>query len=320
MPRDEGPARAAPRWLVPASAAGQPLDRTLRALWGGQSWNKVRRSIMTGKVRVDGRQATDPQAPVRAGQTLELVLAAPRPRPDHEVLGPEAIAYADAHLVVVHKPAGISTVPFDPTERVTLDRLTAERLARREGSRRAPLGIVHRLDKETTGLVVFARTLAAKRDLKNQFRFHTVQRRYWAFVHGSVGDRTISSRLVQDRGDGLRGSTDNPKLGRLATTHVKALRRFRSATWIECRLETGRTHQIRIHLSEIGHPLLGERVYVRGYRGPQIAAPRVMLHAFELGFRHPITGASLAFEAPMPEDMRRCMQSLANEPQPGGRD
>jgi 23S rRNA pseudouridine1911/1915/1917 synthase len=296
------------RWVVSAAQEQQALDRVLRELIGGESWNKVRRWIETGKVRVNGDVVVDPRRPVRAEQIVELSLRAPRPR--SEPMPASTLVYVDAHVVVVHKPAGLSTVPYDATEIVTLDRLTADLLATRERARRAPLGIVHRLDKETTGLVVFARTLPAKRELKNQFRFHTVQRRYWAIVHGILDDRTLSSRLVQDRGDGLRGSTQNPKLGRAATTHVTALRRYRDATLVECRLETGRTHQIRIHLAEAGHPLLGERVYVRQYRSPLLPAPRVMLHAFELGFAHPVTGAPLSFASEMPEDMTRILSTL----------
>jgi 23S rRNA pseudouridine1911/1915/1917 synthase len=287
---------------------GQALDRALRTLLGGESWGKVRRWITSGKLLLDGRAVTNQEQPVRAGQTLELRLNAPRPRA--QVLAPEAIAYADAHLVVVRKPAGISTVPYDETEHTTLDRLTADLLARTGRGRRAPLGIVHRLDKETTGLLVFARTLGAKRELKNQFRFHTVARKYWALANGNVGKRTLSSRLVPDRGDGLRGSTEHPKLGREATTRVEPLRTFAGATLLECRLETGRTHQIRIHLAEAGHPLLGERVYTRGHSGPLLEAPRVMLHAFLLGFEHPVTGKPLSFQAPMPEDMTECIRKL----------
>lgn len=311
------------RFSVPKEAEGQSLDRTLRALLGGESWNRVRRFIETGKVSVDGRTTTVPDVKLRAGQTLELRLNAPRPR--ESAPPPDLIVYVDSDIVVVHKPAGISTVPYDESERSTLDRMTADLLARREGARRAPLGIVHRIDKDTSGLVVFARTLPAKRALKNQFRFHTLERRYYALVHGVVRTQTFSSRLVQDRGDGLRGSTENTKLGRVATTHVKPIKTFilpqnRPATLLECRLETGRTHQIRIHLAEAGHPLLGERVYSRGYRGVVLEAPRLMLHAFTLGFEHPRTGEPLAFQSEMPADMTRCIQSLeALSSRPGPR-
>nr|PZN26479.1 MAG: RluA family pseudouridine synthase [Pseudomonadota bacterium] len=295
-------------WTIPEPLGGQPLDRALRTLLGDASWNGARRALTTGKVRLDGICVVDVTHTVRAGQRLELVPSAPRPNAHR--LPPTSLVHVDAHLVVVEKPPFVSTVPYDETERDTLDVLVARELARRERGRRGPLGIVHRLDKETSGLLVFARTLAAKRHLKNQFRFHTVYRRYWALAQGHVESRTLSSRLVTDRGDGLRGSTDNPRLGRMAITHVRALERLPGATLVECRLETGRTHQIRIHLSEAGHPLLGERVYVRGHEPSPIAAPRVMLHAFALGFVHPATGASLRFESKMPADMRAVLEKL----------
>jgi 23S rRNA pseudouridine1911/1915/1917 synthase len=157
---------------------------------------------------------------------------------------------------------------------------------------------------------VFARTLSALRALKNQFRFHTVHRRYRAIAHGALDDRTFSSRLVQDRGDGRRGSTHNPKLGRLAITHVKLLEALAGASLLECRLETGRTHQIRIHLSEAGHPLLGERVYNKGFRGVLLPAPRLMLHAMELGIRHPDTERELTFVQQLPDDMLAVLAAL----------
>jgi 23S rRNA pseudouridine1911/1915/1917 synthase len=210
--------------------------------------------------------------------------------------------------VVVDKPAGISTVPYDENEHGTLDQLVMETISER--GRRAPLGIVHRIDKETSGVVVFARTVAAKQELKNQFRFHTVGRRYVAIAHGAVKTATIESRLVADRGDGRRGSTDNEELGREAITHVKWMETLRGATLVECRLETGRTHQIRIHLAERNNPLVGERVYSKNYRGQLIAAPRLMLHARELSFDHPTTGQRLDFERPLPADMQAVLASL----------
>jgi 23S rRNA pseudouridine1911/1915/1917 synthase len=294
-------------FVVPEGSGQSPLDRTLRALLGGESWGKVRRLIETGKVRLDGEVVREPTRPTRPGQTIQLTLSAPRQTESR--LANDAIVYVDAQLVVVHKPSGISTVPYDD-ERGTLDELVARQLTRREGTRRAELGVVHRLDKETSGLLVFSRTLAAKRELKNQFRFHTVRRRYWALVQGALSSTTIRSQLVADRGDGLRGSTENPRLGQTAVTHVRKLEALRGATLVECQLETGRTHQIRIHLSEAGHPVLGERVYVRRYEGTQLPAPRVMLHAFELGFEHPVTRAPLRFESTMPDDMTLALSQL----------
>jgi 23S rRNA pseudouridine1911/1915/1917 synthase len=292
-------------FAVPTGRGAEPLDRVLRAVHEGASWAEVRRLIETGKVSVNGAVQRETAVRVAPGAQIELRMATARHR-EGPRLPPGAIVHVDAHVVVVQKPAGISTVPYDENETGTLDDLVRAELGRRE----APLGIVHRIDKETSGLVLFARSMAAKLDLKNQFRVHSVRRRYRAIAHGNVENRTIFSRLIQDRGDGRRGSTNNPKLGRESTTHVFFKEALAGATFLECRLETGRTHQIRIHLSEAGHPLVGERVYDRGNPHPVIAAPRLMLHALQLGFRHPVTNAELDFEQPLPPDMLELLARL----------
>ncbi|HEV8244417.1 MAG TPA: RluA family pseudouridine synthase [Polyangiaceae bacterium] len=296
--------------ITPAQQ-GTALDRLLRELCPGKSWNEVRRLVKSGKVSVDGKTVLEPTLRLNAGAEVALRMSAPRPgRPG--ALDPGVIVYADTHLVVVRKPPGISTVPYEEDETGTLDELVRVLLKRRTGPE-GPLRIVHRLDKETSGLIMFARSLSAQRELKQQFRVHSVRRRYLALAHGNVPGATHKSRLLRDRGDGVRGSTRHRELGREAITHVKVVERLSGATYIECQLETGRTHQIRIHLSEAGHPLLGERLYVRGYPGPIIAAPRLMLHARELGFRHPITGQTLLFEEPLPEDMARMLEQLRQQ-------
>jgi 23S rRNA pseudouridine1911/1915/1917 synthase len=290
-----------------------PLERRLRELLPGKSWNELRRLVRTGKVFLDGAPVLDPVSLVPAKAQPELRLQAPRATRT-PALARDAIRHVDTHLVVVEKPPGISTVPFDEHETFALSELVREAL--REGGRRAPLGIVHRIDKETSGLVVFARSMAAKLALKQQFRVHSVGRRYVALVHGRAETGALQSRLVKDRGDGRRGSTRNPKLGREATTHVRVLERLHGASFIECRLETGRTHQIRIHLSEAGHPLLGERVYSKSYPGRLLPAPRLMLHARELSFQHPLSGERLSFEQDLPGDMRQVLARLRGPRRP----
>jgi 23S rRNA pseudouridine1911/1915/1917 synthase len=181
---------------------------------------------------------------------------------------------------------------------------------------RPSLGIVHRLDKETSGVLVFTRTWLAKQSLTQQFRAHTVHRRYLAIAHGVVRAGTIRSHLVADRGDGLRGSVRSSERarrggeGQLAVTHVEPVEALDGATLVACRLETGRTHQIRVHLSEGGHPVVGERVYVRGFQGDVIPAPRLMLHAAELGFVHPATQVEVRFERPPPKDFQETLARL----------
>jgi 23S rRNA pseudouridine1911/1915/1917 synthase len=225
------------------------------------------------------------------------------------------VVHLDPHLIVADKPPGILTVPyrgegesFDKQLRSYLSRKAPK--ARKRRGALPSLMTVHRLDKGTSGLLVFARTWLAKEGLTQQFRDHTTTRRYVALVHGDLRSCTITSHLLQDRGDGIRGSREhspNPKLrrsgkGRRAVTHVKLIETMDGFSRIDCRLETGRTNQIRIHLSELGHPLLGERTYMRGFRGSRIAAPRLMLHAAELGFVHPATGKPLSFRRRPPAD------------------
>jgi 23S rRNA pseudouridine1911/1915/1917 synthase len=293
-----------------------PLDRAVRELFGA-SWGKARDWIEAGKVRVSGTIATEPTWRVRAGDAIAIDEHARRPRPSD--LPRDAIVYADAHLVVVAKPAGISTVPYGDREAEadTLDarvRAMLERgRARGSGSGSRPnLGVVHRIDKETSGLVVFTRTWLAKQHLAAQFRKHTVQRRYLGIAHGVVRSRTVRTWLVENRGDGLRGSARGtpPSGAREAITHVEAIEALAGATLVACRLETGRTHQIRIHLSEGGNPLLGDRVYLRHYAGPVLEAPRLMLHAAELGLVHPVTSREMRWELPLPKDMQAVAERL----------
>jgi 23S rRNA pseudouridine1911/1915/1917 synthase len=238
-------------------------------------------------------------------------------------LDPSAIVFADAHVVVVHKPSGISTIPFAEGERGTLDELVRDYLSSRERVQGRPaLGVVHRIDKETTGLVVFTRTWLAKKSLTAQFRAHTVHRRYLALAYGEVSSLTIRTHLVADRGDGLRGSVEAMRRRaapnafpdkQLAITHLERIESLRGATFLAARLETGRTHQIRVHLSESGHPLLGEKVYIRGFPDPLVTAPRLMLHAAELGFIHPATELAVRWEAPLPDDMKEVLQRLSSK-------
>ena len=312
--------------VVPADLAG-PLDRAVRGLFQA-SWGSARAWIASGKIRVAGEVVTEPSARVQAGQTLDFD---ERARRSTKGAAEVSVVYADPHVVVVAKPPGVSTVPYEgpmargssrrssPTsERDALDARVRAWLSRsaRNTHAAAPrpdmrpnLGVVHRLDKETSGLVVFTRTWLAKQRLAAQFRKHTVRRKYLAIAHGAVTSRTIRSFLVEDRGDGLRGSIRGAgrqasmRGAREAITHVEALESLNGATLVACRLETGRTHQIRIHMSEAGHPVVGERVYIRGWAGAAIPAPRLMLHASELGFVHPATEQEMCWEQPMPEDM-----------------
>jgi 23S rRNA pseudouridine1911/1915/1917 synthase len=301
---------------VPVELSGRPLDAVVRAIFG-LSWGEARARIATGKLAVNGAVRTDALLRVRGGAALTMDVRAPRVRTAG--LPDKAVVFVDTHVIVVDKPAGVSTVPFEKGEHGTLDELVRDWLGRNAGKRargpRPALGVVQRLDKETSGLIVFTRTWLAKKGLASQFRAHSAERRYVALAHGAVQPGTLRSRLVPDRGDGLRGSTrprgrGGSDVGQVAVTHVDVLERLDGATLIACRLETGRTHQIRIHLSEAGHPLVGERVYIRRFSFPLIPAPRLMLHAAELGFVHPATQGRVHWERPPPDDFEETLGRL----------
>jgi 23S rRNA pseudouridine1911/1915/1917 synthase len=156
--------------------------------------------------------------------------------------------------------------------------------------------------------MLFARSRTVQSHLKDQFRVHSTGRFYLALAHGRVHPGTLSFRLVRDRGDGIRGVTKTPHQGTHSVTHVTVREHFDRCTLIQCKLETGRTHQIRIHLSEVGHPLVGEPLYTKDFRGALIDSPRTLLHAAFLSFEHPITRQRRSFEVPLPsafEDVLR---------------
>ena len=301
------------------------LAAVVRSTLGDIPWSRARALCATGRVLVDGCIATDAASRVLEGQTVEIHPDARKLKAG--ALPDDAIVYVDRDVVVVRKPAGVMTVPFEPGEKDTLVDLARTALRRRESkngkkARFDPeLGVVQRLDKDTTGLVVFTRTLAAKRDLAQQFRVHSIDRHYFAIVHGEARDATYETQLIQNRGDGLRGSYGvfrkpkgpPPKDAQRAVTHVETLERLRGATLVRCRLETGRQHQIRIHMAEAGTPLVGEPVYIRDYQGPLIPAPRPMLHAAFLGLDLP-GGEPLELEDPPPDDFVDVYESLRVRP------
>jgi len=303
-------------WTVTDAQAGFALDRVIKEHFAEFSWNRARSMIEQGKISCAGAQVTVPIHVVAAGDEVDFLPRGTKRQnaPRKSAADGVEIVFQDSQIVVVHKPAGIATVPFEDSERDSLDKRVALLLGSK--GRAARLLVVHRLDKDTSGLLVFARTEAALQNLKSQFRFHTTQRRYVAIAHGSVQSRTINSRLIQDRGDGLRGSTKNPNLGREAITHVRGIESRGAVSLIECRLETGRTHQIRIHLSEAGHPLVGERVYAKGFRGEILAAPRLFLHAAELGFTHPTDQRALFFESATPPEFKDFLSRQKKDPRP----
>jgi 23S rRNA pseudouridine1911/1915/1917 synthase len=293
----------------------KPLEAILRTRLTDQSWNQIRRMVEARKVLVDGVLCLDSVRRIAVGSKIDVLeQSTPKPREPE----PFVIRHLDPHIVVVEKPSGISTV-LHPDEiedhpDPSMQELLPPLIAKREGKARSPLRVVQRLDRDTSGLLVFARTVHAERELGKQFRTHTVKRRYLAVAHGTVRTQTINTWLVPDRGDGRRGNSFKEGLGKQAITHVTALEQLNGYTLLSCVLETGRTHQIRIHLAGIGHPICGEKVYNKRVDGPHIpdksGAPRLALHAMELGFIHPKTEQDILWEMPTPEDLQQFIQRL----------
>ena len=312
-------------WTTASEDYGVTVAAFLRGKTG-KSWNVVKEWIASGKVFVDGVRSARDGARLRKAQVVELRMAAPRRRPPgaREV----KIVFEDSSVVVIDKPSGVSSVPYQakaedaiaPTSAVEKD--TAMDLVRdawRRMGRPAtstPLHVVHRIDKETSGLLVFAKTKRAETALAALLRAHDIERTYVCVAHGAVRPGRIESKILSDRGDGLRGSArpgTPAHLGKHAVTHVSVLRALTGATLCEVRLETGKTHQIRIHLSERGHPLVGEKVYIRDWlrkKHPVIESPRLMLHAQTLGVVHPVTEEKVTFRADPPPDFQAVVEGL----------
>ena len=273
------------------------------------AWSLAKRHVTSGKVFVDGARVTEVDHRLAPGQEVELRLAAPRPHdPEREGI----LVYDDPHVVVIDKPAGVNSVPYEDRETGTaMDLIRGAWRRQGKPATSVALHIVHRIDRATSGLLMFAKSKRAEIGLAAQLRAHEMARQYRCVAHGVVVPGTIESWLIPDRGDGLRGSTTQPNRGKRAVTHVEVERALRGSTLCKVRLETGRTHQIRIHFSERGHPLVGEEVYVRDYTGPVIASPRMLLHAATLGFDHPITGERVELASELPPDFTAMLAKLA---------
>ena len=251
----------------------------------GLSNRDARLALERGKVSLLGIPSADPGRDVDPALVV-LRPDAPRLTPGRDLV----IVHRDDHLAVLWKPSGMLSVPA-PRRSGSAVGLAAHLLG-------AALA-VHRIDEETSGLLLVARSESVQESLKELFERHAVERRYRALVAGAFeGERTFRSRLVRDRGDGLRGSGDDPS-GREAITHVRLVESLDRSSLVEATLETGRTHQVRIHVAEAGHPVLGDPLYGDVRR----LAPRLALHSAVIGFVHPRTGASLRFETLLPDDL-----------------
>ncbi len=286
------------RFVARAEDAGQRLDQVLAANVPGLSRRKARVLIDLGGVFLDGARVKIAGKAVRPGQTILAHMGGALERAtkdvgtaarakDEATLPPYRIVFQDDDIMVVDKPAGLLTAPTPESDRGNL----FDQLKRSSGQ---PLFLVHRLDLETSGLVVFAKNEAANRALSERIRVHDFDRRYLAVLRGVVS--------WDER------SVDHPVGGKRAVSHFTVLERFAAgATLAQVRLETGRTHQIRLHGLHEGHPVLADRKY--GMAWP-MDPPRLALHATLLGFAHPRTGETMTWESPPPEDLARWLEKL----------
>ncbi|MEW6420077.1 MAG: RluA family pseudouridine synthase [Nitrospirota bacterium] len=291
---------------VQTSESGERLD-TFLAKKTGITRSQIQRLIEKGNVLVNNKGISQNYR-LKAKDLISLSI------PDKETEGlipepiPLEILYKDEYLVVVNKPSGMVVYPAAGHTHGTLMNAISyhcKNLATRGGPLRP--GVVHRLDKDTSGVMVLALNDEAYYNLIEQFRHRTINRRYIALIYGNLGEDEgeIALRIGRSESDRKKMST-RVKRGKEAVTRWKVLERFGNATLIEARLGTGRTHQIRVHFASTGHPVLGDRIYGK----KTLSFPRQMLHAKLLGFTHPMTGGYLEFSAPVPEDMAQKIKEL----------
>ncbi|MBX7496808.1 RluA family pseudouridine synthase [Qipengyuania sp. 6B39] len=302
-------------------AAGGRLDKALAEACG-LSRERVKALIAAGAVEVDGKVATSASAKLSGGPRYSLTLPPPEPLAAEPQDIPLEIVFEDEHLLVVNKPAGMVVHPAagnpDGTLVNALLHHCAGQLSGINGVARP--GIVHRIDKDTSGLLVVAKSDAAHEGLAKQFADHSITRRYLAVCAGqpSPPAGTVSGRIGRSDKDRKKMAVlpDDSSRGKHAVTHYETLQHLDHAALIECRLETGRTHQVRVHCASIGHPLLGDPVYGRTPKAlkallDELDFRRQALHAARLGFIHPVSGEPLDFRAELPADMRELIDETA---------
>jgi 23S rRNA pseudouridine1911/1915/1917 synthase len=304
--------------LEPAFA-GWRLDRALAAAVPTLSRERLKVLIRSGAVETEGFPVRDPAIKVKGGESLRIAIPEPRPAHNEPQDIPLTIVFEDEHLLVVDKAAGLVVHPaagnFDGTLVNALLHHCAGRLSGIGGVARP--GIVHRIDKNTSGLLVVAKTDVAHEGLAKQFAAHSIDRRYLAIVGGvpMASHGTVDAPLARSAANRKKIAIVEGARGKLAVTHWKRLEVLKGAALLECRLETGRTHQVRVHMASIGHPLLGDPTYGRSGKAhgkllKELGFERQALHAADLGFTHPATQRKLSFASPMPPDMQELMRAL----------
>ena len=301
---------------IPAELSGQRLDQALAQLFPEYSRSRLSQWIKDGRVRVDDAAAR-PRDPVMGGQKVQLQVRA-EPLSD---MAPEAlpleIVHEDAAIIVVNKPVGMVVHPGAGNQSGTLQNALLHHAPELAQVPRA--GLVHRIDKDTSGLLVVARTLEAHTALVGALQAREFERGYLAVAVGVMtGGGTVDAPIKRHPTDRVRMSVREG--GRESVTHYRVLKRFRAHTYISVELETGRTHQIRVHLAHIKYPLVGDQVYGRRLGPPRNASPRLQetlrgfhrqaLHAATLGLMHPVSGEALRWELPPPADFQQLLAAL----------
>jgi 23S rRNA pseudouridine1911/1915/1917 synthase len=294
------------------ASASRRLDLALIARHPELSRRRAREVIEKGQVTVDGRLVREAGAPVAAGADL-------RWDPNRRALPRARLAlprlHEDEHVLVVDKPAGLLSVPTSPEAAAQEDTALArvQDYARRLDPRRPYVGLVHRLDRDTSGALAFALSPPARTGLIGLLRAHQVERRYLALVEGEPrAERGVVELPLHEAYQGGRRRVARPgEPARPAVTRWRVMERLPGAALLEVELGTGRQHQIRVHLAQLGLAVLGDPVYRRRAGAPPLAVPRQMLHAAVLGFTHPVSGETVRVEAPLPDDFKAARAALA---------
>lgn len=302
---------------IAADMEGWRLDRALATLLPTLSRERIKALISSGQVSNGAALARDPSAKARAGAAYEVFVPAPVAAEAEAQDIPLDIVFEDDHLLVVDKPAGLVVHPaagnLDGTLVNALLHHCAGRLSGIGGVARP--GIVHRIDKDTSGLLVVAKTDRAHEGLAKQFADHSIERRYLAITNGTPMPPAGTVDAPLARSPQNRKKVAIQPRGKRAVTHYKTLQRLRDAALVECQLETGRTHQVRVHMASIGHPLLGDPVYgktkaVHREILHELGFHRQALHAAVIGFVHPVDRKNCRFESKIPDDMQRLFSKL----------
>ena len=304
--------------LAPAHA-GWRLDRALADAIPTLSRERLKSLIRSGAVDAAGTLLRDPAVKVRGDETLRVAVPDPEPAHNEPQDIPLRVVFEDEHLLVVDKPAGLVVHPAAGNRDGTL----VNALLHHCGGSLSGIGgvarpgIVHRIDKDTSGLLVVAKTDVAHVGLAKQFAAHSIERRYLAIVSGvpRVAAGTVDAALARSSANRKKIAIVEPGRGKHAITHWRRLTVLRDAALVECRLETGRTHQVRVHMASLGHPLLGDPAYGRAGKVhrkllDELNFHRQALHATELGFIHPVTKHRLSFASAMPADMQELFDAL----------